>query len=194
GDVFLSATDTRWVGAWWVGFLVSGVLNLLAAVPFFFLPRSLPQEGQEHRMEELQETLQPQILESAKEKELTDTGFLVLLKKLLKNGVYMLFLLVTVLQFSAFVGFMSFMPKYLEQQYGKSASEAILLIGVYSLPVIGVGYFLGGFLMKKFKTTTYMAAKVGLGTSVTEYLLYLLAFILVCKNAVMAGLTVTYQG
>ncbi|XP_072000859.1 solute carrier organic anion transporter family member 1A2-like isoform X1 [Engystomops pustulosus] len=194
GDVFLSATDTRWVGAWWVGFLVSGVLNLLAAVPFFFLPRSLPQEGQEHRMEELQETLQPQILESAKEKELPDTGFIVLLKKLLKNGVYMLFLLVTVLQFSAFVGFMSFMPKYLEQQYGKSASEAILLIGVYSLPVIGVGYFLGGFLMKKFKTTTYMAAKVGLGTSVTEYLLYLLAFILVCKNAVMAGLTVTYQG
>lgn len=55
------------------------------------------------------------------------------LKNLLKNKVYMLFLLVTVIQFSAFVGFMSFMPKYLEQQYGKSASEAIFLIGMWKI-------------------------------------------------------------
>ncbi|CAJ0919433.1 unnamed protein product, partial [Ranitomeya imitator] len=120
--------------------------------------------------------------------------FLTLLQNLLKNRVYLLFLLVTVLQFSAFVGFMTFLPKYLEQQYGKPASEAIFLIGVYSLPVIAVGYFLGGFLMKKYKTSTFMAAKLGFGTSVTEYLLYLLAFTMVCKNAAMAGLTVTYDG
>ncbi|XP_044137462.1 solute carrier organic anion transporter family member 1A2-like [Bufo gargarizans] len=196
-EVFISPTDTRWVGAWWLGFLVSGVLNLLAAVPFCFIPKTLPKEGQKDQSE-LRETLQPQITdertEGDKAKEITAQGFLIFLKNLLKNKVYMLFLLVTVIQFSGFVGFMSFMPKYLEQQYGKSASEAIFLIGVYSIPVIGVGYFLGGFGMKKFKTSTFMAAKLGLGTSITEYLLYLLAFILLCKNASMAGLTVTYDG
>lgn len=196
-EVFLSTTDSRWVGAWWMGFLVSGVLNLLAAVPFCFIPKTLPKEGWKEQSE-LRETLRPQIQESSVEngrtKEIPTQGFLMFLKNLLKNKVYMLFLLVTVIQFSAFVGFMSFMPKYLEQQYGKSASEAIFLIGVYSLPIIGVGYFLGGFLMKKFKTSTLMAAKLGFSTSVTEYLLYMLAFVLVCKNAPMAGLTMTYDG
>ncbi|XP_069618871.1 solute carrier organic anion transporter family member 1A2-like [Ranitomeya imitator] len=202
-DVFLTVSDARWVGAWWMGFLVSGVLNLLAAVPFLFLPRSLPKEGQEDQKDksdqsELRETLHPPITEdsaeSGKKREVPAQGFLTLLQNLLKNRVYLLFLLVTVLQFSAFVGFMTFLPKYLEQQYGKPASEAIFLIGVYSLPVIAVGYFLGGFLMKKYKTSTFMAAKLGFGTSVTEYLLYLLAFTMVCKNAAMAGLTVTYDG
>ncbi|XP_066446837.1 solute carrier organic anion transporter family member 1A5-like isoform X2 [Eleutherodactylus coqui] len=196
-DILLRDTDTRWVGAWWLGFLISGVLNLLAAVPFCFLPRTLPKEGREDQSE-LQEALQLQITDGGadndKAKGDAAQGFLLFLKRLLKNTVYLLFLLVTVIQFSAFVGFMSFMPKYLEQQYGKSASEAIFLIGVYSLPIIAVGYFLGGFLMKKFKTSTYMAAKLGFVTSVTEYLLYLLAFVLLCKNASMAGLTVTYDG
>lgn len=35
------------------------------------------------------------------------------------------------LQFSAFNGMVSFMPKYLEQQFGKSASDAIFLIGMF---------------------------------------------------------------
>ncbi|KAG9469375.1 hypothetical protein GDO78_020671, partial [Eleutherodactylus coqui] len=197
-DILLRDTDTRWVGAWWLGFLISGVLNLLAAVPFCFLPRTLPKEGREDQSE-LQEALQLQITDGGADNDkakgdAAQAGFLLFLKRLLKNTVYLLFLLVTVIQFSAFVGFMSFMPKYLEQQYGKSASEAIFLIGVYSLPIIAVGYFLGGFLMKKFKTSTYMAAKLGFVTSVTEYLLYLLAFVLLCKNASMAGLTVTYDG
>ncbi|XP_068134135.1 solute carrier organic anion transporter family member 1A2-like [Hyperolius riggenbachi] len=196
-EVLITMTDTRWVGAWWMGFLVSGVLNLLAAVPFCFIPKTLPKEGEEG-LTELQETLQPpasnNTTEATKSKELTVRGFQIFLKNLLKNKVFMLFLLVTVLQFSAFVGFISFTPKYLEQQYGKSASEAILLIGVYSLPVIGVGYFLGGYLMKRFKISTFMAAKLGFFTSITEYLLYFLAYGMVCKNAAMAGLTVTYDG
>lgn len=196
-EVFITMTDTRWVGAWWMGFLVSGVLNLFAAVPFCFLPKTLPKEGEEG-LTELRETLQPPVpdsnTETAKSKELTVQGFLFFLKNLLKNKVYMLFILVTVIQFSAYVGLFSFFPKYLEQQYGKSASEAIFLIGVYSLPVIAVGYFLGGFLMKKYKVSTFLAAKIGFFTSITEYLLYFLAFAMLCKNATVAGLTVTYDG
>ncbi|XP_040201386.1 solute carrier organic anion transporter family member 1A2-like [Rana temporaria] len=197
-EIFITMTDTRWVGAWWMGFLVSGVLNLFAAVPFFFLPKTLPKEGEEG-LTELRETLQPPPVpdnntETAKSKELTVQGFLFFLKNLLKNKVYMLFILVTVIQFSAYVGLFSFFPKYLEQQYGKSASEAIFLIGVYSLPVIAVGYFLGGFLMKKYKVSTFLAAKIGFFTSITEYLIYFLAFAMLCKNATVAGLTVTYDG
>nr|DBA30243.1 TPA: hypothetical protein GDO54_006251 [Pyxicephalus adspersus] len=196
-EVFITMTDTRWVGAWWMGFLVSGGLNLLASIPFFFFPKSLPKEGEEG-LTELRETLRPPVTdnntEAVKSKELIMQGFVHFLKNLLKNKVYMLFLLVTVIQFSGFVGFFSFMPKYLEQHYGKSASEAIFLIGVYSLPIIAVGYFLGGYFMKRYKVSTFLAAKIAFFSSITEYLLYILSFALVCKNAAVAGLTVTYDG
>lgn len=32
-------TDPRWIGAWWIGFLVAGVLMLLLAIPLAFFPR-----------------------------------------------------------------------------------------------------------------------------------------------------------
>lgn len=43
----------------------------------------------------------------------------------------MLFILISVLQFNAFASMFSFMPKYLEQHYGKSTSDAIFLIGMF---------------------------------------------------------------
>lgn len=32
-------TDPRWIGAWWIGFLVAGTLMLLLAIPLSFFPR-----------------------------------------------------------------------------------------------------------------------------------------------------------
>lgn len=55
------------------------------------------------------------------------------MKSLFSNPVYMLFILVSVIQFNAFVNMIFFMPKYLEQQYGKSTSDAVFLIGMFVL-------------------------------------------------------------
>lgn len=34
------------MGAWWLGFIVTGTVVLLSSIPFFFLPKSLPKQGQ----------------------------------------------------------------------------------------------------------------------------------------------------
>ncbi|XP_041592207.1 solute carrier organic anion transporter family member 1A2 isoform X2 [Vulpes lagopus] len=44
-DLTITPTDTRWVGAWWFGFLICAGVNVLTAIPFFFLPKTLPKEG-----------------------------------------------------------------------------------------------------------------------------------------------------
>ena len=41
-NVQLTPTDSQWVGAWWVGFLIFGALTILSAPPFFAFPKSLP--------------------------------------------------------------------------------------------------------------------------------------------------------
>ena len=44
-DLTITPTDTRWVGAWWIGFLVCAGVNILTSIPFFFFPKTLPKEG-----------------------------------------------------------------------------------------------------------------------------------------------------
>lgn len=45
--ITISHKDSRWVGAWWLGFIVTGTVVLLSSIPFWWLPRSLPKQGQE---------------------------------------------------------------------------------------------------------------------------------------------------
>ncbi|NXK24013.1 SO2B1 protein, partial [Arenaria interpres] len=44
-DVQLTNKDPRWVGAWWLGFLVAASLVAISAVPYFFFPREMPKES-----------------------------------------------------------------------------------------------------------------------------------------------------
>lgn len=43
-EVLLTNKDPRWVGAWWLGFLVAASLVAVSAVPYFFFPREMPKE------------------------------------------------------------------------------------------------------------------------------------------------------
>ena len=40
--ITITPKDPQWVGAWWLGYLIAGSITLLAAVPFWCLPRTLP--------------------------------------------------------------------------------------------------------------------------------------------------------
>lgn len=51
-DITLKATDACLVGAWWLGILICASLNLLAGIPFWFLPKSLVKEGETNEPEE----------------------------------------------------------------------------------------------------------------------------------------------
>ncbi|KAM3832561.1 solute carrier organic anion transporter family member 1A2-like [Vipera latastei] len=198
-EVTINLTDARWVGAWWLGVLVCAFVNFLVAIPFCFLPKTLIKEGEENNIEVTAKRntslLQAENTGQAKIKlrELYK-DFVPYLKSLLHNRVYMLFLCITVLQFSAWIGMITFMPKYLEQQYGISASDAIFYIGVYNLPIICAGYFFGGLMMKKFKINIYQAAHIAFWSSLIEYLIYYSAFAMNCKNSSVAGLSVSYEG
>ena len=45
-SVSLTPDNPRWVGAWWVGFLISGALAFLVALPIAGFPKSLPGSDQ----------------------------------------------------------------------------------------------------------------------------------------------------
>ncbi|XP_039359759.1 solute carrier organic anion transporter family member 1B3-like isoform X2 [Mauremys reevesii] len=48
GSITITPKDSRWVGAWWLGFIIAGITNLIAAIPFCFLPKSLKKQKEEN--------------------------------------------------------------------------------------------------------------------------------------------------
>ncbi|XP_076796887.1 solute carrier organic anion transporter family member 1A5-like isoform X3 [Arvicanthis niloticus] len=193
-DLTITPTDTRWVGAWWIGFLVCAAVNILTSIPFFFFPKTLPKEGFQNNVNGT-EIAREKSRDNAKEENQGITkDFFPFMKSLSSNPIYMLFVLISVLQVNAFNNTFNFLPKYLEQQYGKSNAEAIFLIGLYILPVLCIGYLAGGFIMKKFKITVKKAAYLAFCLSLCEYLLNFCNFLITCDNVPVAGLTISYEG
>ncbi|KAH3709041.1 hypothetical protein DPMN_068501 [Dreissena polymorpha] len=41
----MSPSDPRWIGAWWLGFILFGALSCLISIPIFFFPASLRKNG-----------------------------------------------------------------------------------------------------------------------------------------------------
>ncbi|KAG5267431.1 hypothetical protein AALO_G00221660 [Alosa alosa] len=198
-SITIAPGDARWVGAWWLGYLIAGLITLLSAIPFWFLPKSLPmpvgkpleKSPSEHtnsiKEHKYQADEPASCLEMAKD-------FVPTLKSLLGNPVYFLYLCVTIIQFNSLIGMVTYKPKYIEQHYGQSASTANFLMGIINIPAVALGMFSGGVVMKKFKLSIMGAAKFALGTSLLGYFLSLFFLAMGCENSKVAGITVSYQG
>ncbi|XP_075614077.1 solute carrier organic anion transporter family member 1C1 isoform X1 [Balearica regulorum gibbericeps] len=202
-SITITHKDVQWVGAWWLGYLIAGVISVLAGIPFWFLPKHLPKpesrkdsstsseqskfitEDNKEQYKSYQQ--QVKIAEMAKD-------FLPSLKNLFGNPVYILYLCASIIQFNSLIGMVTYKPKYIEQQYGQTSSKTNFVIGLINIPAVAFGIFSGGLIMKKFRINVLGAAKLSLGSSFFGYLLLLSLFAMGCENSDVAGLTVSYHG
>ncbi|XP_075994176.1 solute carrier organic anion transporter family member 1C1-like [Genypterus blacodes] len=203
-SVTITPSDARWVGAWWLGYLVAGAVTFASAAPFWFLPKSLPVPVDKHDSSCTPEQTRfikdsPAMEHKFRPEEPANLQqmareFLPTLKSLLGNPVYIVYLGVTIIQFNSLIGMVTYKPKYIEQHYGQSASKANFLMGVINIPAVALGMFSGGVVMKKYKLGVMGAAKFAFGTSLLGYFLSLFFLAMGCENAKVAGITVSYTG
>ncbi|KAF1401972.1 Solute carrier organic anion transporter family member 2B1, partial [Spheniscus humboldti] len=178
GDgVQLTNKDPRWVGAWWLGFLVAASLVAVSAVPYFFFPREMPKEVGE-------------VLRIALLALHTNTSYfpLVLLRNL-SHPVYLLVVLAQVNLSAMVAGLATFMAKFLERQFSLTASLANMIIGAVNIPGAMVGIVVGGAILKRFQMSLRQcSAMCVLGM----FLCLLMAFPLLflgCPTQKVAGVT-----
>ncbi|KAM4743158.1 solute carrier organic anion transporter family member 1C1 isoform 2-T3 [Anableps anableps] len=201
--ITITPADARWVGAWWLGYLIAGVITLLSAIPFWFLPRSLPtarstvqKKCTQEEARFIKDTSHPKYKYQAEEHSSfieMAKDFIPTLRTLLGHPVYVIYLCVVVIQLNSLIGMVTYKPKYIEQHFRQSASKANFLMGVINIPAVALGMFSGGLLMKRLKLNIMGAAKFAFGTSLIGYVLSMFFFAMSCENAKVAGVTVSYN-
>lgn len=162
-EIELDTKDLRWVGAWWLGFLVASCLLFLTALPYLFFPRNMPKE-------EDPEDIDPEP-ESKEQQQQTDTrqeptliqflkSFPKIALRTLRNPIYLLVVLALVNLSALLSGLATFMAKFIEKQFSQSASFSTMMIGGVGIPMAVLGTVLGGALMRRFNLSVNGASKL----------------------------------
>ena len=135
-------TDPRWIGAWWFGPPFIGLLLILFSLPLTLFPQRLPKQNTDSAREKEKENDQDVV----KSKE----GFKPAMLRLIRNKLFMYNLISNYFYVFAFKGFGTFMQKYMEYQFRKTASGAALL-GGGSVFTSAIGLLTSGLVLSKCK-------------------------------------------
>uniref|UniRef100_A0A7N4P699 Solute carrier organic anion transporter family member n=1 Tax=Sarcophilus harrisii TaxID=9305 RepID=A0A7N4P699_SARHA len=211
GGISLNPKDPRWVGAWWLGFLIAAGAVILTALPYFFFPRNMSKEQQElgfkkRILPSLNDKGENSLIKERtgnfpdKEKDeaaqiapdLTVIQFVKIFPKvLLRNLRHPIFLLVVLAQVSMssmVAGMATFLPKFLERQFSVTASYANLLIGSISVPGAILGIITGGVVVHRLHLSSKQCAIVGIVGAFACLILGIPLFFLGCPTHHIANI------
>ncbi|XP_025077714.1 solute carrier organic anion transporter family member 2A1-like, partial [Pomacea canaliculata] len=146
----LTPEHPDWVGAWWLGFLVFGLLAAVVPLPLLAFPRRLSPGPPRH--------------ENSKESGRILTGHRVLqgalsemkafvrsMAGLASNPVFLCIVLSSCFASFSMNGLYRFMPKILEEQFQLPAWKANFIMGGAELLMGTSGFFVGGIMTRRLK-------------------------------------------
>ncbi|XP_066238004.1 solute carrier organic anion transporter family member 4C1 isoform X1 [Saccopteryx leptura] len=191
----ITEDDPRWLGAWWIGFLLAWLFAWSLIMPFSCFPKHLPgtakiQDGKTSQTHQSDGPLQHTDENFGK----SFKDFPASLKNLVRNTVFMCLVISTSSEALVTTGFATFLPKFIENQFGLSSSFAATLGGAVIIPGAALGQILGGVLISKFKMTCKNTMKFALLTSLIALVLSFVFVYASCENEPFAGVSELYNG
>ncbi|CAL8319103.1 unnamed protein product [Boreogadus saida] len=207
-EVTIDQSDPRFVGNWWSGFLLCSVAMLLVIFPMFAFPKKLPPR---HKRRKKKKSVLPGDGSSDDEvtKEKTAGGakhnvsssmgfgrdFRELPKaamKILSNMTFIFISLSYTAECAIVTAFITFIPKFIESQFGIPASNASIYTGLIIVPSAGVGIVLGGYIIKRLKLGARESAKLAMICSGVTLLCFSTLFIVGCESINLGGINIPY--
>uniref|UniRef100_A0A8C3XS78 Solute carrier organic anion transporter family member n=1 Tax=Chelydra serpentina TaxID=8475 RepID=A0A8C3XS78_CHESE len=184
--------DPRWLGAWWIAFLLCCFATWLLIVPFSCFPKHLPGKLQSEKISETHNDGSEAFVEDRNiGKNFKD--FPVALLILLKNPVLMCLIVAASTEALVATGFATFLPKFIENQFGQSSSYSATLGGLVLIPGAALGQIISGILVSKYKLDCKNIIKFMLGTCLVALLLNTVFLFSKCGNEPFAGVSETYN-
>ncbi|KAH9491421.1 Solute carrier organic anion transporter member 1A4 [Bulinus truncatus] len=174
-DTTMSKYDQRWVGAWWLGFVIVGGGSVLFSLPVLFFPKQIRPAP---------------ALKNEQNKNVKNV-FIDLPKsvvRIFRRPVYILALIGGCIEGMAFSGWFAFSQKYIETQFNRTTQQVSMTTGIIVIFSLAVGTFLGGFLTSRFKLQLRGCAIFTLVICVVSAALDSLYLLFGCDNSQVLGL------
>ncbi|XP_068145560.1 solute carrier organic anion transporter family member 74D-like [Drosophila tropicalis] len=150
-EPLITPKDPRWLGAWWLGWLILAAAVLACAIFMFFFPKELPSAKARRMLEKLEtKHLQP--------KDLSVGDMMTAIRRILGNKVFILNTFSSIVYFFGYMVYWIFTPKYIEVQYRQSAAVATMATGTVALGFSAAGVLLSGYVLSKYKPSARFLA------------------------------------
>lgn len=191
-DTDLDSSDPAWVGAWWVGYVIMGILSLFMSIPFLMYPKWLPDSYlvREERSKEMAKIYSKKYANEDSLSILVKM-FPIHIKRLLTNPSFMFSCAALSTIFLVKDGVVSFGPKYVESMFGLTATTAGLLAGGLGITAALGGILTGAFIIYLWKPKgrkTVLVQVIVVFITIPSTLGYLLR----CPTPSIAGITTPY--
>ncbi|KAG8187154.1 hypothetical protein JTE90_020032 [Oedothorax gibbosus] len=170
--------DPRWIGGWWMGFLLQGFLLALCTVPMAMFPRRLPG----HKQPKLNI-----MLPDKKELRSKVLNFFAAMKRLMKNPLLIFITLNVIFSTLGTFGHYIMLPKYMENQFKLSASEASLASGPPGIAASVTSILLGGFTIYRLRPSAKVLTAAMVSLEVVTAIGFLMLKIPHCEVTEMAN-------
>ncbi|OWF43468.1 solute carrier organic anion transporter family member 4A1-like [Mizuhopecten yessoensis] len=190
-SVTIDSTSSRFVGAWWVGFLVCGVLSVIMSIPLAGFPAALPSSTKYTAERHTEVYKNKKVTQNDATRTVRLTKIWKSLKTLLTNPTYMFLNLASATDGILLVGLSTFMPKFTEAQFGLPSSTAALYVGAVVVPGGAGGTLLGGYLIKRFDLRIKKILQICMALIIGS-LVFGLVFIMSCPSISFAGVNILY--
>lgn len=163
----ITKKDPRWLGAWWLGWIILGATMGMFSILIAMFPRNLPAEKNialdTARKDgsiplKLHLTVQEQYMNPMEPRKSLETEYIPTMrefpkamKRLLTNWLLTFNNLSGVFYVLGASAYITFLAKYLEVQYSTSAAGGTVIAGPISLVGMVLGFLLSGLIISKFK-------------------------------------------
>lgn len=170
----ISEKDPRWIGAWWLGWILLGVAQFLFAFILAMFPKTMPRKNKGQLEDNLmvaingmntmtktkelvgdQKGEKTQLSGPSKTVELSFQDFLKAFKRIVTNKILIVNTWSGILYIIGASGFITYMVKYLEVQFQKSAAESSKVTGPMAILAMCLGYLSAGFVISKYKPKAF---------------------------------------
>lgn len=164
----ITKKDPRWLGAWWLGWIILGVTMGMFSILIAMFPKHLP-TGQATDANntakkdgniplKLHLTAQEQYMKPIEPRKSLETEYIptirefpTAMKRLLTNWLLTFNNLSGVFYVLGASAYITFLAKYLEVQYNTSAAGGTVIAGPISLVGMVLGFLFSGLIIGKFK-------------------------------------------